>query len=244
MDISFIYNWFHQYSQSFYSSDPEVTAGIRLKEDHSLQVATNSLTLAQYLGVGEHESKLAEATGLLHDIARYTQWTQFKSFNDVSTQYDHGTAGADILKAINILTTFFSCSEQEIILFSIIHHNKLSIPNDEPQKMRMAAIIRDADKLDIFRVLPPVNADHDYSPTLLRLLCERCPLPYSEAKKPADRRLLRLGWLYDVNFDWTLQQLVAKGYVHDLLSSLPDDDCFGKIKSDFYRFAESKLVTL
>lgn len=244
MDISFLYNWFHQYSQSFYSSDPEVSRGIRLKEEHSLQVAANSLALAKHLGTDERESKLAEAAGLMHDVARYTQWTQFQSFNDVATQYDHGTAGADILQAANILTTCFSCSEQDTILFSIIHHNKLTIPNAEPQKMRLAAIIRDADKLDIFRVLPPVIADHDYSPTLLRLLGERHPLPYAEAKKPADRRLLRLGWLYDVNFDWTLQQLVAKGYVNDILASLPDDDCFGKIKADFYRFAASKHVTL
>ena len=240
MDITFLYTWFHGYSQSFYSSDPEIMRGVRLKEDHSMRVAANSFVLAQQLRLGEREIAVAETAGLLHDVARHTQWTLFKSFNDAITQYDHGTEGAAILAATDVLNCYFSRLEQDSILFAITHHNKIGVPEDEPGKVLLANIIRDADKLDIFRTLPLVTADHDYSPALIRLLRHQRPLPYSEAKKPADRRLLRLGWLYDVNFDWTLQQLVSEGYADSLLSSLPDDDAFAEIKSAFYRLLSSR----
>lgn len=231
MDITSLYTWFHGYSQSFYSSDPEIMRGVRLKEDHSVRVAANSLALAQHLKLGERETAVAETVGLLHDVARHTQWTLFQSFNDASTQYDHGTAGAAIVATTGILTADFSQLEQETILFAITYHNKIRVPEDKPEKVLIANIIRDADKLDIFRTLPPVTADHDYSPALIHLLRHQRPLPYSEAKKPADRRLLRFGWLYDVNFDWTLHQLVSEGYADSLLSSLPDNDTFAEIKS-------------
>lgn len=240
MDIAFLHDWFHRYSQSFYSSDPGILKGIRHKEDHSIRVAENSLALAHHLHLSKREIVLAEAIGLLHDVARHTQWTQFKSFSDVTTKYDHGTEGSAIISSKGVLNSFFNRMEQDIILFSIIHHNKIIVPVDQPEKVLMANIIRDADKLDIFRILPPVRADHDYSPTLIRLLLQRRPLPYSEAKKPADRRLLRLGWLYDLNFGWTLSQLISEGYAKNLLASLPDDDTFAEIKADFDRFANSR----
>ena len=242
MDITLLYDWFHGYSQSFYSSDPEIMRGVRHKEDHSVRVAANSLAIAQYLRLGERETAIAETVGLLHDAARHTQWTLFKSFNDAITHYDHGTEGVAILAAGNLLNGYFSQVEQDIILFAIAHHNKISVPEDEPEKVIQAKIVRDADKLDIFQTLPPVTADHDYSPALIRLLQLQRPLPYSEAKKPADRRLLRLGWLYDINFDWTLQRLVAEGYADNLLSSLPDNDTFAAIKSDFCRLFTSCKV--
>jgi HD superfamily phosphohydrolase YqeK len=167
MDIAGLYDWFHRYSQSFYSSDLDVLKGIRHKEDHSIRVAENSLALAKHLRLSERETRVAEAIGLLHDVARHTQWTQFKSFNDVTTKYDHGSEGSAIIASTGILNSSFNRLEQDIILFSIYHHNKISVPVAEPEKVLMANIIRDADKLDIFRILPPVSGDHDYSPILI-----------------------------------------------------------------------------
>jgi len=241
MDIPSLYNWFHRYSQSFYSAEPEVMQGIRHKEEHSVRVAANSLALAQHLRLNERETAMAETVGLLHDIARHNQWTRFKSFSDPVTQYDHGTEGAAILAETGMLDAYFSQSEQESILFAIVCHNKLCVPGAGPQQLLLANIIRDADKLDIFRTLSPVTAGHDYSPALISLLRQQRPLPYFEAKKPADRRLLRLGWLYDVNYDWTLRQLVAEGYADSLLASLPDDAAFAGIKSDCRRYLSCRI---
>lgn len=241
MSIQLLYDWFRDYSQSFYSLDQKVTEGIRHKEDHSIRVAANSLALAQHLGLCRQEMQLAEAIGLLHDVARYTQWSRFKSFSDPSTQYDHGTEGAAILACNVVLHELFSKSELDTLLFAIKHHNKACVPDSIPNKLLMAKIIRDADKLDIFRTLSPVTAEHDYSPALISLLKQQRPLPYSEAKKPADRRLLRLGWLYDINFNWTLQQLVNEGYAHELLSSLPDNGTFNEIRAAFGRYLSDSV---
>lgn len=241
MEITFLYDWFHCYSQSFYSVDPEIMRGIRLKEDHSLRVAVNALAIANYLGQTDRDLTLAETAGLLHDTARHTQWTQFRSFNDAITQYDHGTEGASIIADAGILDSQFTLAEQDAILFSIIHHNKLGVPANSPEKVRLANIIRDADKLDIFRTLPAVTTiDQDYSAALLPLLLDQRPLPYAQAKKPADRRLLRLGWLYDINFDWTLRQIVAEGYADGLLSGLPDGEPFTAIKSGFRQYLAAR----
>lgn len=240
MEITFLYDWFHRYSQAFYSSDAEIMRGIRLKEDHSVRVAANALAIAKDLGQKDRELTLAETAGLLHDTARHTQWTHFRSFNDSVTQYDHGTEGAAIVIDTGILNPQFTPAEQDAILFSIIYHNKIGVPADSPEKMLLANIIRDADKLDIFRTLPAVTAGHDYSPALLPLLQQMRPLPYDQAKKPADRRLLRLGWLYDINFDWTLRQVVAEGYADGLLSALPDAEPFTAIKTELSRYLASR----
>lgn len=238
LTITDFYQWFHKYYASFYSADPEIMAMVRFKEDHSIRVANCAHDLAANINLSPEEMKLAELCGLLHDIARGEQ-AQLKTFKD-ALSFDHGDRGASRLLASGILERLDN-SVKEIILFSTKYHNKLAVPSASPSKTQFANITRDADKLDILRTLPPIEADHTYSPALIELLRAGRPLAYSEVHSRADIRLIRLGWLYDLNYSWTLARLVEEGYPDRLLASLPNESPFDEIKTNFLTYVKITL---
>ena len=238
-DIATLYQWFHNYYCSFYSTDPEIMKMVQLKENHSVRVAEHARELGNSIGLSAEKADLAEVIGLLHDIARSEQ-AHFKTFND-SISFDHGDRGILRLEEAGILQTL-DYKAQDIILFSIKYHNKMTVPSASPDKMLFARIIRDADKLDIFRILPPILADHNYSPLLAEMLKNGRVLPYSEVKTTADKRLVRMGWFYDINYQWTLAQLVNEGYAEELVGSLPNGYPFNEIKDGFRAYITAKLT--
>ena len=112
---------------------------------------------------------------MLHDLLRFQQWSVYHTFND-AISIDHGEMAASELEKGDLLTGF-SEEECEWMVFAIRHHNKLAVPLDNQQKMMFAAIIRDVDKIDILRSLPPIVADHDYSPQLVEQLKDKKRFP-------------------------------------------------------------------
>ena len=237
-NIDALYHWFHNYYHNFYSLDPDIMAMVELKESHSVRVAKNARELGINIGLSAEKVDLAERIGLLHDIARCEQ-AQLKTFNDVIS-FDHGDRGVLRLEEAGILGDL-NGETQEIILFAIKYHNKLMVPSASAEKMLFAKIIRDADKLDIFRLLPPILGEHDYSPLLVELLSKGRSLPYSEVKTMADKRLIRLGWFYDLNYQWTFTQLINEGYADELLKSLPNTPVFTELKHGFRTYIAGKM---
>ena len=99
----------------------------------------------------------------------------------------------------------------------------------------MAKIIRDADKLDIYRVLQPyltgdtgegapnfieVQSRQEVSPDFLEIFVAGKQADYHQIRTHGDRKLVRLLWIYDVNFSWTLRRIVEAGYVDAIIASL------------------------
>ncbi|WP_378954505.1 HD domain-containing protein [Pelosinus sp. sgz500959] len=238
LNLTEYYQWFHHYYSNFYSSDPDIMRMVELKENHSIRVAKNARDLAEHIGLPLKKINVAELIGLFHDIARSEQ-AHLKTFND-SLSFDHGDRGVVRLEETGILDTL-DIKSRENILFSIKYHNKMTTPSTSPDKMLFTGIIKDADKLDIFRILPPIVAEHDYSPILIELLKEGRVLPYSEIKTMADKRLIRLGWIYDINYQWTLAQLVNEGYVDGLIKALPDTPQFNEIKDHIKDYIAAKM---
>ena len=39
-----------------------------------------------------------------------------------------------------------------------------------------------------------------------------------------DRKLVRLMWVYDVYFAWSLQQIVEQNYIEDIINNLVQDE--------------------
>ncbi|MBR1857916.1 MAG: metal-dependent phosphohydrolase, partial [Selenomonadaceae bacterium] len=38
-----------------------------------------------------------------------------------------------------------------------------------------------------------------------------------------DRKIVRLMWIYDINFAWTMKQIVRRGYIEKIVEALPMD---------------------
>lgn len=233
-----MHEWMTRYMKSFYSDDAEVQQGILIKEKHTGYVTANCIELAKFLKLSTHDTELAEIIGLFHDVGRFRQYSIYKTFNDADSE-DH----ADLaLKVIDELEFFNELSAQDfdLVKFAIQNHNKKTVaPCEDERKILFAKLIRDADKLDIYRVLEPflaqANADKmpkfikgkgrpDISPDFVENFVTGEQADYRKIRTNGDRKIVRLMWLYDINFSWTMQKIVERGYIEKIVSNLPMDE--------------------
>ena len=140
---------FDQYVSAYNADDPK----IKLKIDHTYRVAALCDRIAQSIGMDNTD--LAWLCGMLHDIGRFEQIRRYNTFVD-ALSVDHAGRGADLLFREGLLTRFASeltDNEVHILDRSIRSHSayRLSAGLTDVE-MLYCHILRDADKIDIFRV--------------------------------------------------------------------------------------------
>lgn len=147
---------FEEYTNRYDSSEIKV----RLKIDHTYRVADIAERIAKSI---DADVDFAWLLGLLHDIGRFEQLKRYGTFKDAES-VDHAELGADILfgeeRLINAFPEFERAGYAEMAETAIRSHNKLVIPEGLDECTAMYCnILRDADKIDIFRVLtePPYD---------------------------------------------------------------------------------------
>ncbi len=233
-----MHEWMASYMKSFYSDDAEVQQGILIKEKHTGYVTANCVELAKFLKLSTHDTQLAEIIGLFHDVGRFRQYSLYKTFNDADSE-DHADLGIKVIDELNFFKEL-SAPDYDLVKFAIQNHNKKTVaPTDDERKNFFAKIIRDADKLDIYRVLEPFlaqeNADKmpkfikgkarpDISPDFVENFVTGEQADYRKIRTNGDRKIVRLMWLYDINFSWTMQKIVERGFIEKIVSNLPMDE--------------------
>lgn len=229
--------WMTNYMRSFYSDDAEVQQGILIKEKHTGYVTTNCVELAENLNFSRHDVELSEIIGLFHDVGRFRQYSIYKTFNDADSE-DHADLGIKVIEELDFFKKL-PADDYAVVKFAIVNHNKKVIePCDDARKMLFAKVIRDADKLDIYRVLEPFlaqeNADKmpkfikgtaraDISPDFVEKFVRGEQTDYRLIRTNGDRKIVRLMWIYDVNFAWTMKKIVERGYIEKIVDNLPMD---------------------
>jgi hypothetical protein len=146
--------------------------------------------------------------------------------------------GINILKK-NKLLKGFAPSSRGIIYTAILHHNKPQIPRDlGGLALLMTRLIRDADKIDIYRVVlegyeelksksnEPViwgllNTSEITPEIIDDFLLDRIILS-SKMRTMSDLKIFQLAWIYDLNFDRTLQIIKERQYLEQILEFIPD----------------------
>jgi putative nucleotidyltransferase with HDIG domain len=150
-DLEYFNNWFSDYTKSFYSSNEEDQRNIMLKVEHSHNVRKNILKIAEALSLDRDRMKTAEAIALFHDIGRFPQYARYKTFRD-AISISHGRMGAMTLIKEGVLQRLPE-EERELILTVVRFHGAFSIPTVlEGDPVLFLKLVRDADKVDIFRV--------------------------------------------------------------------------------------------
>lgn len=126
---------------------------IRLKIVHTYKVMEVSELLCDELQLSKEDKDLASLIALLHDIGRFEQWTQYQSFADHKT-VDHALFSSQLLFQEGLIRSFVDdTDDDEIIRIAIEQHNKYKIDHGfEKRQLLFIHLIRDADKLDNFRV--------------------------------------------------------------------------------------------
>ena len=233
-----MHEWMASYMKSFYSDDAEVQQGILIKEKHTGYVTANCVELAKFLKLSTHDTQLAEIIGLFHDVGRFRQYSLYKTFNDADSE-DHADLGIKVIDELNFFKKL-SANDYDIVKFAIQNHNKKTVaPTDDERKNFFAKIIRDADKLDIYRVLEPFLAQETadkmpkfikgkarpgISPDFVENFVTGEQADYRKIRTNGDRKIVRLMWLYDINFSWTMQKIVERGFIEKIVSNLPMDE--------------------
>lgn len=238
-DLIFFKKWFSDYCKSFYSSDIEDQKNIHLKEQHTFNVCRNIIEIAKGLSLGNDQIMLAEAVALFHDIGRFPQYAKYKTFKD-SISVNHGLLGAQTLIEEKILEKLPDV-EQELIVQSVKFHNAFSIPKIEKKDIVFfIKLIRDADKLDIWRVFieyyegPEENRASavglglpdmpEYSEDVLSYLFKKHIVSISKIKTLNDFKLLQLSWIYDMNFKPSVRFLLERDYIDRITARLPQTE--------------------
>lgn len=234
-----MHTWMDGYMNQFVTDDEEVMQGIRIKMKHTGYVTAIARELAQHLALSEHDIALAEIMGLFHDVGRFRQYSIYKTFNDAQSE-DHADLGLKVLAEEMPYMEDLSAEDAELVRYAIKYHNKKEIPADATgRKLLFAKLLRDADKLDIYRVLAPFldpeNADNApkfikadasqyISPDFIEIFKEGKQADYRMLRTLGDRKLVRLLWVYDVNFGWTLKKMVERGYIQKVIDHLPEQE--------------------
>lgn len=151
---------FKAYVQSYDMTDIK----IRLKQEHTYQVATLSEVIAKSLDLEPEWVDLAWLIGMLHDLGRFEQLRRFGTFID-SESIDHAQFAAELLFEERLIRRFIKATDyDQIICAAIQYHNAYRVLGDlDEQTMLFCDIIRDADKVDIFRVNVQVPLSEIYN---------------------------------------------------------------------------------
>ena len=121
---------------------------IRRKQGHSIRVMNISKQIAVELNLSDDQIQIAALIGLLHDIARFEQYTQYQTYND-NRSFDHGDYGVEILNK-DMRKYIKTDKYDKLIKMAIKNHNKFEIEEGlYEEESLFAKIIRDADKIDI-----------------------------------------------------------------------------------------------
>ena len=231
---------FDDYVAGFDQADAKRRFGIELKKQHCLKVAEESALIAGSIGLGGEEIALAKVIGLVHDIGRFSQFAEYGTFND-RISVDHGQVGAGMIRNGEWLAGL-DRTVRSIVETAVALHNKAFLPSLPDERTRLfSRLIRDADKLDIFRVLrdiyngpdlpqvinfPPGS---DLSDKVFQDIVEQRRVSYDHIENRIDAVVLRIAWLFDINFTETLELVLGRGYYDMLRDMLPATDKIGRI---------------
>ena len=224
--IDKMYASVENYIKSFYTEDRLVQEHIELKEQHTYLVAKYCRQLASHLALAEHDVILAEMIGLFHDIGRFRQFEIYKTFNDRKSE-NHSLLGLREIADLVLLENL-SAEDLAVFKFAITNHNAIEIDSNGSERQQLfSKIIRDADKIDIYRVLEPTlvqSSDDGYSEIFAKAFLEGKQCDYTYMKTTEDRKLVRLLWLYNINYQWSMEQILSQGHFMKIAATLPENE--------------------
>lgn len=222
-------NIFNRYYKRF---DIKAVALLR-KFHHSYRVMEYSNMLASNLGLDSHDLYIANIIGLFHDIGRFTQYTKYGTYCD-DKSIDHAKESCDVLENENMLVDL-NCEDYEIVMRAIYNHNKYEISKEVTDKCLLhSKIIRDADKIDI--MLEQANIfssdNQELSQELLNnIYSKNCCIQNSNVSE-VDIILVQLGFLFDINYRYTIDFLLKKNWFENKFNLLEN---YCKDKDEVYR---------
>lgn len=203
---------FDRFTSEYDMNDPMID----LKYYHTYRVVDYCTKLAKSLNLDEHDTFLAETIGLLHDIARFPQARDYKTFND-SKSFDHGSKGAEILLENDYIYNYVDNEEDKnLVLKAIELHNKKYVEEELSEREELFCnIIRDADKLDIMDKQGMKLDDNSttFQEDAFNEIKNKKLVTYTYVNNDATNILKTLAYMFDINFKESFRIILDKKMV-------------------------------
>jgi hypothetical protein len=234
-----LHTWFDSYVQTYNDIDEEGFRNILLKVEHTRKVCEIMALLAEGEGLKEEDARIAGAVALLHDVGRFPQFRRWRTFRD-SDSDNHARLGIEVVREQGLLDGLPD-GERILIEEAVRFHNLLALPlrYKSPTSL-FIRLIRDADKLDIWRVFfDYFRQPDDLRPSAVTLgfpdLPEVTPgcveelaagriVKLDDVRVLNDFKLLQISWVYDLNFRSSYRLLQQRSHIPLLAATIPPDE--------------------
>jgi len=251
IDRKKIMDEFAGYTKDYDISDEK----IKLKVEHTYRVAGLCDRIARSLGLAVEDIDLAWAIGMLHDIGRFDQVRQYGTFSDADS-VDHAHYASELLFDKGMIVDYFgsanpgiynyienknTCSaglseSLGIIKKAVYNHSAYKIEEGLcERKVLFCNIIRDADKLDIFKVVNDTPLEDIYrvdkeeipkaevTDAVMQALREKHAVLRSLKKTPADYIAAYIALVFELVFPESFYIAKEQGYLDKLLDFKTDN---------------------
>ncbi|MDR2573702.1 MAG: HD domain-containing protein [Desulfovibrio sp.] len=245
-DISWHEQWFAAYATRERAKARGDATPLDLKIRHTQRVLDNARAVITEETFMPDTARACLLAALYHDIARFEQYLRYGTFKDRES-CNHGLLGVKILKGEKCLAR-----EKDTVrgaaLAAVGLHNRFALPRGLPENVGLAAwVVRDADKLDILRIMDEhLSGPMPYCPTVVLSLpdnadiCSRTVIEaalagrvaaYADLRSVNDFRLLLGTWFFDLRFPASRNRFILDGHARRLLAALPDIPPYGQAKN-------------
>ena len=149
--------------------------------------------------------------------------------------------------------------ERMTILPAIRLHNAKALPEIQDSKVLFfCRLIRDADKLDIYRVVvnyyegnrkrrnPLIELEledrPEYSPAIVQDILNSRPSDARLMRTLNDMKLLQLGWVFDINFRPALRRVCEHRYLERILAVMPSNEEIERVRAHLRDYVKGRLT--
>lgn len=237
VDISSHLAWFRSYAAKKTAEETGDRSPMDLKFQHSMKVLENARCIVEGEKFDAPTARLCLLAALYHDVGRFEQYLRYHTFRDRES-CNHGQMGVRILKSQGCLENERP-ETRKLVMAAVGMHNRFALPaHTAPLVAKVTNVVRDADKLDILRIMDEhLSGPAPYNPTVvlqqpddptiaseavLRAVFEHRVAAYAALRCVNDFRLLLGTWFFDLHFATCRRKFLQDGYVHSLLRHMPD----------------------
>ena len=221
MDFTTIQNLYAGYIDGYREASGRLPPMMELKRVHTAKVVEAAKNIAMGENFTPEELEKGLVAALLHDAGRFEQLRKYGTFNDAKS-VDHAVFSHQVVRESG-------WTKDEDVLAAILYHNRRDLPQGmSPLRAKLCHLVRDADKLDIFRVLedqlkrnPDLSQDAFWglqpgepSEEVVDAILHRRPVDYGLIRTLADFILIQVGWLRnDLHFATTRRLASERGHL-------------------------------
>lgn len=245
MDMTAHEEWFREFVRQKRMKFSGDASPIDLKLIHTINVLQNASRIMREEEFDSFLYRAGSLGALYHDMARFDQYLEYGTFKDADSR-NHGLWAAQLVKRERRFESE-TPRVRQLAMLSICLHNRLHLPDKlTKEQYAVCNVVRDADKLDILRVMNEhLSAPGPYNPTIVLSLpddpdlyseaviqsaLQKRSASYSDLASVNDFRLLLGTWFYAMNFSGSRKLFRDSGHIFALLEALPASGPYAKAR--------------